>query len=154
MWVVCVGFSGCGGDGSGRADVESCACAVLSEARRCMLDGDYAAAEDSIKSMRECFPTAFDARRRGIVLLDSVRMLSARDTLVMLEGLVAREQTVLDSLDGVRRRGHNAEFYAKRTEVFHLKNRRDELDAKVKFYLRKIAVDSEEVVNSSVGGGE
>ena len=51
------------------------------------------------------------------------------------------EQEILKKLEAEKRRGHNAEYYRQRTDVFHLKQRFDELGAKVKFYLRKIEVD-------------
>ena len=99
---------------------------MLNAARTLMTEGNYVAAKDSILAMRETFPTAFKARATGIIVMDST---------------LRAEQEILKKLESEKRRGHNAEYYRQRTDVFHLKQRFDELGAKVKFYLRKIEVD-------------
>ena len=99
---------------------------MLDAARTLMTEGNYVAAKDSILAMRETFPTAFKARATGIIVMDST---------------LRAEQEILKKLEAEKRRGHNAEYYRQRTDVFHLKQRFDELGAKVKFYLRKIEVD-------------
>ena len=99
---------------------------MLNAARTLMTEGNYVAAKDSILAMRETFPTAFKARATGIIVMDST---------------LRAEQEILKKLEAEKRRGHNAEYYRQRTDVFHLKQRFDELGAKVKFYLRKIEVD-------------
>jgi predicted nuclease with TOPRIM domain len=58
-----------------------------------------------------------------------------------MDSTLMAEQEILKKLETEKRRGNNAEYYRQRTEVFHLKQRFDELEAKVKFYLRKIEVD-------------
>lgn len=66
---------------------------------------------------------------------------TAQDTLAIMDSTLRAEQEILKKLEAEKRRGHNAEYYRQRTDVFHLKQRFDELGAKVKFYLRKIEVD-------------
>lgn len=125
-------------------EAETKAAAMVGTARELMLEGSYAEAKDSILAMRHRYPTALAVRREGLVVLDSVELLAAEDSLSIISGILTEEQAVLDSLDNVRSRGHNAEFYSQRTKVFHLRQQCDEADAKVKFYLRKIEVDKEE----------
>ncbi len=54
---------------------------MLSQARFSLSQAQYTAAKDTILSMRKRFPTAIAARRQGILLLDSVEMLAAADSL-------------------------------------------------------------------------
>ena len=107
---------------------------MLDAARTLMTEGNYVAAKDSILAMRETFPTAF-------IVMDSIELLAAQDTLAIMDSTLRAEQEILKKLEAEKRRGHNAEYYRQRTDVFHLKQRFDELGAKVKFYLRKIEVD-------------
>lgn len=58
--------------------------AVLAEARSLCLAGRYDAARDSIFSLRRHYPYAIEARRQAILLMDSVEMLSAQDSLATL----------------------------------------------------------------------
>ena len=60
---------------------EAAASAMLEKSRQHMHDGRYDAARDSILSMREKYPTALDSRAQGILLLDSIEMLAARDSM-------------------------------------------------------------------------
>ena len=114
---------------------------MLDAARTLMTEGNYVAAKDSILAMRETFPTAFKGRATGIIVMDSIELLAAQDTLAIMDSTLRAEQEILKKLESEKRRGHNAEYYRQRTDVFHLKQRFDELGAKVKFYLRKIEVD-------------
>ena len=114
---------------------------MIDAARTLMTEGNYVAAKDSILAMRETFPTAFKARATGIIVMDSIELLGAQDTLAIMYSTCMAEQEILKKLETEKRRGNNAEYYRQRTEVFHLKQRFDELGAKVKFYLRKIEVD-------------
>lgn len=125
-------------------EVEAKAGEMVSTARELMMRGEFAAAKDTILFMRQQYPTALGARRVGLVVLDSVELLAAEDSLAIISEVLQKEQAILDSLDDTRTRGHNAAFYSQRTKVFHLKQQCDEADAKVKFYLRKIEVDIEE----------
>ena len=99
---------------------------MIDAARTLMTEGNYVAAKDSILA---------------IIVMDSIELLAAQDTLAIMDSTLMAEQEILKKLETEKRRGNNAEYYRQRTEVFHLKQRFDELGAKVKFYLRKIEVD-------------
>ncbi len=54
---------------------------MLQKSRQHLADERYDAARDSILSMRRLYPTAVQARAQGILLLDSIEMLAARDSM-------------------------------------------------------------------------
>ena len=58
---------------------------MLSEARAALQAKDYNAARDTIMSLRKRFPTAIEARKQGILLLDSVELFAAEDSLAMAD---------------------------------------------------------------------
>lgn len=60
---------------------EAAASAMLEKSRLHLQDGRYDAARDSILSMREKYPTALDCRAQGILLLDSIELLAAQDSM-------------------------------------------------------------------------
>ena len=131
----------CAGNGE---EEEKNAGRMVDAARTLMAERNYAAAKDSILAMRKAFPTAFDARSTGIIVMDSIELLAAQDTLALMDSTLQSEKELLKKLEAEKRRGHNAEYYKQRTNVFHLQQRFDEMEAKVKFYLRKIEVDIHE----------
>ncbi|MBQ5642723.1 MAG: hypothetical protein IIV13_03070 [Bacteroidaceae bacterium] len=57
------------------------ATAMLQKSRQHLLDRRYDAARDSIFSMRRQFPTALQSRAEGILLLDSIEMIAAQDSM-------------------------------------------------------------------------
>ena len=57
------------------------AAGMLGEARRLLGERQYTAAKDTILSMRKRYPEAIGARRQGILLLDSIEMTAATDSL-------------------------------------------------------------------------
>ena len=57
---------------------------LLSEARTLCQAGRYDAARDTIQSLRRTCPLAIEARKQAILLMDSVEMLSAQDSLATL----------------------------------------------------------------------
>ena len=65
---------------------ETAASAMLKKSRLHLQDGRYDAARDSILSMREKYPTALESRAQGILLLDSIEMLAARDSMESATG--------------------------------------------------------------------
>lgn len=65
---------------------ETAASSMLESARKHLQDERYDAARDSIMSMRKQHPTAIEARRQGILLLDSIEMLAAKDSLCSATG--------------------------------------------------------------------
>ena len=55
---------------------------MLREARELYADGQYGAARDTILSLRQRFPKAFEARTEAILLMDSIELKDAEgDTL-------------------------------------------------------------------------
>ncbi len=68
--------------GNHQPDPEQQGQQMLTEARACYAQGNYAAARDSIMSLRKNHPTALEARRQAILLLDSVELqLAEGDSL-------------------------------------------------------------------------
>ena len=57
---------------------------LLSEARSLCQTGRYDAARDTIQSLRRTCPLAIEARKQAILLMDSVEMLAAQDSLATL----------------------------------------------------------------------
>lgn len=54
---------------------------MVNEARTALQNKEYNAARDTIMSLRKRFPTAIEARKQAILLLDSVEMFAAQDSL-------------------------------------------------------------------------
>ena len=54
---------------------------MLEKSRQHLQDDRYDAARDSILSMRRQYPTALQSRAQGILLLDSIEMLAAKDSM-------------------------------------------------------------------------
>ena len=82
---------------------------MIDAARTLMTEGNYVAAKDSILAMRETFPTAFKARATGIIVMDSIELLAAQDTLAIMDSTLMAEQEILKKLETEKRRGNNAE---------------------------------------------
>lgn len=59
---------------------------ILSKSREHLYAGRYDAARDSIISMRKKYPTAINVRAQGILLLDSIEMMEAKDSLGCVTG--------------------------------------------------------------------
>lgn len=59
---------------------------MLVMARMALRHGHYAEARDTILSLRHRFPTALNARRQGILLLDSIELQAATDSLQHVQG--------------------------------------------------------------------
>lgn len=67
-------------------DVDKAAQRMLDDARFAMRHGHYAEAKDSILSMRKKYPTAIEARKQGILLLDSIELKAAQDSVAKAAG--------------------------------------------------------------------
>lgn len=65
---------------------EEAAQQMLQEARMALKHHQYSEAKDSILSLRRKHPYALQARRQGILLLDSIEMMAAADSLTKAEG--------------------------------------------------------------------
>ncbi|MBO5659938.1 MAG: hypothetical protein J6R98_02735 [Bacteroidaceae bacterium] len=66
---------------SGQADIDRAASRMLDDARFALRHGHYTEARDSILSLRVKYPTAIEARKQGILLLDSIELKAAQDSL-------------------------------------------------------------------------
>ncbi len=64
-----------------QASPEAEADKLLLKSRQHLTDGRYDAARDSILSLRRQYPTAIQTRAKALLLLDSVEMTAARDSL-------------------------------------------------------------------------
>lgn len=61
--------------------VEPKAAEILRKSRTHLQEGRYDAARDSVLSMRKQYPTALESRAQGILLLDSIEMFAAQDSM-------------------------------------------------------------------------
>lgn len=73
-------MTACGGD-----DAEKQGARLLQQSRAALAQKNYAAARDSILSLRRNYPTAIEARKQALLLLDSIEMLAAKDSLVVAD---------------------------------------------------------------------
>ncbi len=62
------------------------AAAMLAQSRAALAQKQYAAAKDTILSMRIRYPEAIEARKQGILLLDSIEMEAAADSMLNATG--------------------------------------------------------------------
>lgn len=123
---------------------------MLNDARREVTAGNYEAAKDSIYKLREVYPQAIEAREQGILLLDSIEIIVAHDSLEHLKQLYASEKRELNVLEG-RKNGqgvHGQEYYDQRTRTFQLQNEIDRLAAKERFFKKKLQIDTQAEADS------
>ena len=92
----------------------------LEKSRNAMALRRYDVARDTIYALRHRFPEAIAERRQAILLLDSIELQAANDSLDAL-------RTVPEGLSQEGLRAHNEEF--------------KRLDMKVKFFQRKLEED-------------
>ena len=122
---------------------EDSASTMLDEARQLLADKHYAAARDTILSLRRQHPTALDVRRAAILTLDSVELMETRDSLQRFEDSLntIREhfKTMQPRLNGQT----NEAYYIEQRRIYDMQNHFDELCAKAKFYIRKIDIDAQ-----------
>lgn len=69
-----------------QSDIDRAAFSMLGDARFALRYQHYSEARDSIFSLRRRYPTAIEARRQAILLLDSIELMAARDSLQHAEG--------------------------------------------------------------------
>lgn len=69
-----------------QSDIDRAAGRMLGDARFALRYGHYDEARDTILAMRKRYPTALQARGQGILLLDSIELTAARDSLQRAEG--------------------------------------------------------------------
>lgn len=140
LFIISLAWAACSDK---KADVETPAGIMLDNARTLMMQKHYDAARDSIEQMRQLYPTAFAARSAGIIVMDSIELLSAQDSLAVLDSILQKERAVFEEIKKQNNRGANSPFYTQKNKVFYLEQNFDEICAKIKFYLRKIEVDKE-----------
>lgn len=58
---------------------------MLSAARNAYIEHDYAAARDTILSLRKHYPLALEARRQAILLMDSIELMDAQGDSLKVE---------------------------------------------------------------------
>lgn len=104
---------------------------VLADARKELQAKRYDAARDSIVSLRQNHPLAFDARKQGILLLDSIELLAARDSFDALN--VRAQQQYMASLD-------NPDAPLQLDSATYV-DEHERLDMKVQFFERKLKED-------------
>lgn len=59
---------------------------MLSSARYLFHHGHFAEAKDSILALRQKYPTAIEVRKQAILLLDSIEMAAAADSMQYVQG--------------------------------------------------------------------
>lgn len=118
---------------------------MLAEARALLQQKQYDAARDTIESMRRTWPKAFQARTAGIVVMDSIELCEAQDSLAFLDERLHKEQEVFARLQQEESGSRTQAYYDQKNRVFRLQQHVDEMCVKVKFYLRKIDIDSKEL---------
>ena len=67
-------------------DINEKASRMLSDARFALKYGHYSEARDSILSLRQKYPTAIEVRKQAILLLDSIEMAAATDSMKNAQG--------------------------------------------------------------------
>lgn len=138
MALFCLLAAACSSE---KKDPNREAAPMLESARVLMNGKNYQAAKDSVLSLRKKYPTAFEARRQGILVMDSIELLQARDSLALLDSIFQIENRKLEEISRQNNRGQNSPYYDQKNKVFYLRQSLDEMGAKVKFFLRKIEED-------------
>lgn len=126
-----------------KQDLETDGNRLIQSARSLMYAAKYHEAKDSILLIRKEHPKAFKSRAIGIIVLDSIELLEAQDSLHVLQERIAAEESLLLFLQSENPTRRTQQFYDQRKKVFYLKQKIDETFAKVKFFLRKIEIDKE-----------
>lgn len=120
--IVVIALSGCGNKKPAEPDVEATGQQWVSRARMYMAQGQWTAARAMIDSLRTHTPTALNAREDGIIVLDSIELMAARQVADSLQ-----DNPLLRSTD----------IFLQDSASTML----DRAQTKVKFYEKKIAYD-------------
>ncbi len=96
----------------------------LSRARVQLAAGEYEAARQQIKDLREKVPLALNAREAGIILMDSINLAEAQEELHRADSSL---RSLPETATSIGKDTARAKF--------------DEACQKVKFYLRKLQHD-------------
>lgn len=114
----------------------------LDEARELMSQKQYAAARDTIMSLRQQHPTALEVRRAAILTLDSVELMETRDSIARYEKRLHAEQKAFEMMKPRLNGKTNEAYYTQQRLLFDMRQHFDELCAKAKFYVRKLDIDA------------
>lgn len=121
----------CGGKGDGtenyssrRVEMEERGQECLAQAREHLSRKDFKKVRTLVDSMRRTYPLALNAREEGILLMDSLNLAEAQDSLTETDSVLANE-TIAEEV----RQHYQAKF--------------DELCQKVKFFKRKLHHDKQ-----------
>ncbi len=114
----------------------------LDEARQLMSRKQFAAARDTIMSLRQQHPTAINVRRAAILTLDSVELMETRDSIARYEQRLRAEQQAFEQMVPRINGRTNEVYYTQQRLLFEMRNHFDELCAKAKFYVRKLDIDA------------
>ena len=129
-----------------KTDPEAEALHMTAVARKLMQAGQYHEAKDTIATMRQRHAKAFQARKDAILLLDSIELMEARDSVKVVGLQLEHEQLTLDLLANKRQQPQGEEAYTNQhIKVFRIATHLDELQAKERFFVRKIEVDKEKL---------
>lgn len=123
-------------------NAEAAADAMLCQARELLAQKRYDEARDTILTLRQRHPTALEARRRAILTLDSVELLQTRDSVALLESWLEGERAAFAQMAPRVNGATNDAYYRQQRLLRDMEFHLDELCAKVKFFVRKIDIDS------------
>lgn len=129
----------CGGSDPTKSQQEK-ADSLLRQAREALAAKRYPEARTSIFRLRTICPLALDARQAAIFTLDSVELMDARDSLVIMDSIVRVQQQHYAPLMN-HHHGRNAQFFEARKHLMMLQSHQDDMAMKVKFYMRKLEED-------------
>lgn len=131
--LLAAALAACGGKGDGtenysarRTEMEGRGQECLARAREQLSRKNFADARKLVDSMRRTCPLALNAREEGILLMDSLDLAEAQDSLAETDSLLLG-----GALEDDDRRHYQARF--------------DELCRKVKFFKRKLHHDKQNV---------
>lgn len=80
-------------------DAEAEASNMLNNARALMIEKKFTAAKDSVLKIRTQYPTAINGRKAGILLLDSIEMFHAEDSVIHMQAALNNAQKQYEEMD-------------------------------------------------------
>lgn len=126
-------------------DDETLASNMLDKAREAMEKKDYAAARDSIQNMRMLYPKAIQARGAGILLLDSVELISAREELKPIGPELEAARAARNELMEKPHYKKDPLYHEQNRKVFAMEQLYDSIATKVTFFEKKLVLDKEKL---------
>ncbi len=118
---------------------------MLADARQQLSEKNYDSARATILDLRKQHPTALQTRRAAILTLDSVELLATRDSVAHYEQMLDAARADFKQMLPRENGQTNQAYYAQQRTVMEMERHFDELCAKVKFYLRKIDIDKQDL---------